>query len=301
MKRFLKLVKRNTSLFFKDKGLFFTSLITPMILLVLYGTFLGNVFKDSYRSSLPEGFSIAEKLLSGLVAGQLTASLLAVSCVTVAFCSNMLVVQDKISGVRKDFLISPVRPHVLALSYFSASFICTLLVCTVAAALCFIYSAIVGWYYSVADVFLILFDVVLLTLFGTLLSSIINGFLTSQGQLSAVGTIVSSVYGFICGAYMPIASFGTGLQKVLSFLPTTYCTILIKNHTMRGALAAYEESGVPTELIENIRKFNDLSYEFFGRNVKLGVVYSIVIGTIALLLILFVLLHVLLKRERYAE
>ena len=46
------LVKRNTKLYFKDKGMFFTSLITPMILLVLYATFLGNVYEDAFRSSL---------------------------------------------------------------------------------------------------------------------------------------------------------------------------------------------------------------------------------------------------------
>ena len=32
------LIKRNVKLFFKDKGMFFTSLITPVILLVLYAT-----------------------------------------------------------------------------------------------------------------------------------------------------------------------------------------------------------------------------------------------------------------------
>ena len=42
------LIKRNIKLFFKDKGVFFTSLITPLILLVLYVTFLGNVYKDSF-------------------------------------------------------------------------------------------------------------------------------------------------------------------------------------------------------------------------------------------------------------
>ena len=38
------LIRRNVKLFFKDKGMFFTSLITPVILLVLYVSFLGNVF-----------------------------------------------------------------------------------------------------------------------------------------------------------------------------------------------------------------------------------------------------------------
>ena len=43
------LIKRNIKLFFKDKGMFFTSLITPAILLVLYVTFLGNVYTPSSR------------------------------------------------------------------------------------------------------------------------------------------------------------------------------------------------------------------------------------------------------------
>ena len=47
------LIKRNIKLFFKDKGMFFTSLITPAILLVLYATFLGNVYKDSFLSAMP--------------------------------------------------------------------------------------------------------------------------------------------------------------------------------------------------------------------------------------------------------
>ena len=46
------LVKRNTKLYFKDKGMFFSSLITPIILLVLYSTFLKKVYDDSFRSAL---------------------------------------------------------------------------------------------------------------------------------------------------------------------------------------------------------------------------------------------------------
>ena len=84
----LLLIKRNIKLFFKDKGMFFTSLITPAILLVLYATFLGKVYRDSFTSSLPEMFTLPEKIINGLVGSQLMSSILAVSCVTVAFCSN---------------------------------------------------------------------------------------------------------------------------------------------------------------------------------------------------------------------
>ena len=180
---------RNCKLFFKDKGMFFASLITPVILLVLYAAFLANVYRDSFISALPEGFPAAEKLIGGIVGGQLVSSLLAVSCITVSFCCNMTMVLDKVTGARRDLTVSPVKKSTLALSYYLATFASTLLVCLIAAGAGFIYLAKVGWYLSFADVMLLFADIVLLVLFGTALSSIVNRFLTTQGQVSAVGTL----------------------------------------------------------------------------------------------------------------
>ena len=128
------LIKRNIKLFFKDKGMFFTSLITPAILLVLYSTFLGKVYRDSFTASLPDMFTLPDKIIDGLVGSQLMSSILAVSCVTVAFCSNFLMVQDKANGTIKDLRISPVKPSVLSLSYYIASFVSTLIICFTATA-----------------------------------------------------------------------------------------------------------------------------------------------------------------------
>ena len=205
MQTFLALTKRNIKMFFKDKGLFFTSLITPVILLVLYATFLARVYHDSFVSNIPDYLNVSDKLINGTVGGELFSSLLAVCCVTVAFCSNTLMAQDKLTGARKDFMITPVKKSTLAISYYVATLLTTLIVSYIATGACFIYIAIEGWFLSVGDVFLILIDVFLLTLFGTAISSIINSFLSTQGQISAVGTIVSAGYGFICGAYMPIS------------------------------------------------------------------------------------------------
>lgn len=59
MKTFLALTKRNIKVFFKDKGMFFVSLITPVILLVLYATFLASVYRDSVASAL-NGFPVSD-------------------------------------------------------------------------------------------------------------------------------------------------------------------------------------------------------------------------------------------------
>lgn len=287
MSTVLALIKRNIKLFFKDKGMFFTSLITPAILLVLYATFLGNVYRDSFEMNLPDTFKLSEKLMNGLVGGQLISSILAVSCVTVAFCSNFLMVQDKANGSIKDLRISPVKSSVLSLSYYVATLISTLLICFIATGICLVYIASVGWYMSVSDVLFLLLDVVLLVLFGTALSSIINFFLSSQGQISAVGTIISTGYGFICGAYMPISSFSEGLQKVLSFLPGTYGTALVRTHSMQGALAEMQNQGIPAEVIESIKDSLDCNLYFFGEQVNMPTMYLILGGTIAVLIAVY--------------
>lgn len=288
------LIRRNVKLFFKDKGMFFTSLITPMILLVLYGAFLGDVYKDSFVQNIP--VALPEKLLNGLVGGQLISSILAVSCVTVSFCANFLMVQDKANGTIKDLRMSPVKPWVLSISYYGATLAATLLICFVAAGVCLVYVAAIGWYMSATDVVLLLLDVVILVLFGTALSSIVNFFLSTQGQISAVGTVVSSCYGFISGAYMPISSFGEGLQKVILFLPGTYGTSLMRNHAMGGAVRELEAMNVPEAALTGLKDAMDCNLYFFDNQVSIPAMYLVICGATLLLIAGYVLLNKLKKR-----
>lgn len=291
------LIRRNSKVYFKDTGMLVTSLITPLILLVLYATFLGNVYRDSFSSGIPQGMGVSDELIEATVAGQLISSLLAVSCITVAFCSNLLMVQDKVTGVRKDLTVTPVKSSTLALGYYISTTISTLIVCLIAAGAGFVYLACVGWYLSVTDVLLILADVFLLVMFGTALSSIINVFLSTQGQISAVGTVISAGYGFICGAYMPISSFSEGLQRVLSFFPGTYGTSLIRNHCLRGVFDEMTDLGIPTEVLNGLQDSIDCNMYFFENKVGTDVMYAVVAGTVILLVGVYVLLNVCRRKK----
>ena len=279
--------------------MFFVSLITPLIVLILYGTFLWKVYEDSFLASV-QGFgqSVDTRLLKGCVGGELLSSLLAVSCVTVAFCANMLMVQDKITGARKDLTISPVSSAVLSGSYFLGTAISSLLVCFTALALCLGYVQTVGWFFSGKDILLLSADVVLLVLFGTALSSMIHFFLSTQGQISAVGTLVSAGYGFLCGAYMPISSFGSGLQKVLSFLPSTYMTSLVRNHVMRGVLVQMEAEGIPKAFVDVTRESLDCTVKFAGKTVTIPAMYAYVGGMVLVLLGAYLAVQYLAERKR---
>lgn len=291
------LIIRNIKMFFSDKGMVFSSMITPLILLVLYATFLSKVFRDSFASSMPQGFTLPERVIDATIAGQLLSSLIAVSCITVAFCSNMLSVQDKVTGARSDFSSAPVKSSTLSISYYAATAASTIMVLLIALAACLVYVRSAGWYMSVSDILFLLLDILLLVLFGTALSSIMNIFINTEGQMSAVGTIVSAGYGFICGAYMPISNFGEGLQKALSFLPGTYGTSLVRNHALRGVLDEMSAQGVPDEVISGIMEAMDCKLYFFGTEVTQKAMYIYLAAAVAVLIGVYVLINVIKTRK----
>lgn len=292
MRVFLIAVKRNITLYFKDKGAFFGSLIAPLILILLFATFLKNVYINSFLDMIPENMDIPQSIAEGFVGGWVFSSLLAVSCITVAFCSNMIMVMDKVSGARLDFMVTPVKKSTLAFGYYAAALMSTLIICLIALTVCLIYLSIVGWYITVLDIVLTVLDIILLVMFGTVLSSIVNVFISTQGQISAVSTIISSCYGFLCGAYMPMSQFSEGLRDVLSVLPGTYGTALLHDHLTRSVLAELENNyHFSAEAVNAIRDGFDCNAYFFGSEVSSDVMYIILGATVAVLMFAYIILH----------
>ena len=130
-------------------------------------------------------------------------------------------------------------------------------------------------------------------MFGTALSSCVIFPLSTNGQASAVGTIVSAGYGFICGAYMPISSFSEGLQRVISFLPGSYGTSLLRNHTLRGVFQEMESQGFPTVVVDAIRDSVDCNLYFFDKKVELSGMYLVLVASILIFVGLYIVMAVL--------
>lgn len=289
----LSLIKRNIKLIFKDKGLVIGALVGPIILIVLYFTFLNDVYRDTFKSFIPEGTS--NKIINDIVNGELISSILAVSCITVSFCSNFLMVRDKVNNARSDLLVSPVKSYVLALAYYIATVISSLTICYIALGISLVFVAFSHWFFTASSLLMLLLDVFLTVLFGTALSSIINFFLTSEGQISAVGTIISAGYGFICGAYMPINSYNAGLKNVIMFTPGTYCTSLIRNHSLAGAFK--EMSDWPIEAIKSIKDGIDCNLYLFDKQISIAGMYGIVLITILVLITIYIVINIVNGRK----
>ena len=292
MKTLSYLIARNCKVYFRDKGVFFTSLMAPLILLFLCVAFLGNVYRDSIRS-VAQGFRLSDALVESIAAGWLISSLLAVCAVTIAFTANTIMVQDRVSGQAADILVSPVPRSLVALGYFLSTFFVTAIVCFVALGAGMIYIGVAGWHLSAADVFLAVADTLLLTLFGTALSSVVCHFLRSQGAITGVQATVSAAYGFLCGAYMPIGNLAAGLKNAIMFLPGTYGTGLLHAHLMGSAIGE-AGAGLPAEaaaqVVKGMRDGFDCNLYFFGGAVPPWVCYLVLAVATVLLVGLYILL-----------
>ena len=274
------------------------SLITPLILLVLFVTFLRNVYIESFKTALSENnLEINNRIIEGIAGAWLMSSILSVSSVTVAFCSNVIMIEDKINSAVNDFNVSPVNKTTVSIAYFVSNFFVTFIVLMCVMVIGHIYLAAVGWYIEVGDVFMIIVDCICGILFGTLLAGVVESFVTTQGGLSAVATLVSSMYGFICGAYMPISSFSKGLQNFLCMLPGTYSVGILRNHYMAGYVSALSEAGVPSEALNSVKDRFDANLYVFGNNVPLGAMYGILLGACAVLLAVYIAI-VFVKNKR---
>lgn len=95
---------------------------------------------------------------------------------------------------------------------------------------------------------------------------------------------------------MPISNFSDGLKNFFSMLPGTYGTSLIRNHCLEGCFRKMDELGLPSEAIEGIKKSVDCRISFFGNDVPVYMMYLILIGSILLLMGIYVFIN--LRRRK---
>ncbi|MCH5153952.1 MAG: ABC transporter permease [Clostridiales bacterium] len=296
IKQIAAFTARNIKLFFKDKGTLIGALIAPLIIMMLYALFLHRVFLQTFDSMF-QGITLAAKTVNGTVASYEVSSVLAVCCVTVAFVANMNMVADKVNGSRADITVTPAKGHVLVLGYYFATAIVTLAICYIAMIVGFCYIAGMGWAMTAGETMSVVIDVFVTVLFGTALSSVVCYFLSSSGAISAVSTIVSSVYGFICGAYYPISQFSTGMANTIMCLPGTYCTGLLRTHFMSGYANLMTADGAPQEAVNGLLDGFDVKLSFFGSDVKVWTMYLVVICAVLVLIGAFVIINVLNRKR----
>ena len=243
LRGFIGLTKRNMLVFFTDKGTLFFSMLTPMIILLLYILFL----KNSLLSSLKDAATglenlVAAKDMAQFVNGLLLTGIISSALITIPYNALEIIVRDREDKVDLDMLSTPVKRFEIILSYFCAAVISAFMQTMVVLAVGIgILSMSGDMYLSAADIVKLVGAVFLGTVSSTSVFMVVMMFFKSMGTCGAFMGILSAVSGFVIGAYMPLSQFNKGIQNVCNLVPATGITVLIRNYLTGGILRHMDE------------------------------------------------------------
>jgi multidrug/hemolysin transport system permease protein len=293
---FAQMTKRNMKLYFKDKMTVFFSFLSPLIVLLLYVFFLGDLQIDGVTAALDaNGVAYNIKDVEAFVESWLISGVVAISCITVALSSLGVIVDDKYKKVLNDFIVSPVKSYTVMFSYYVAAFLTTLILTLGVFAVSLIYLAASGSFFlSAVDILTLIGVIVLSCLSSTLVVMALMSFVKTPAALGVLSTIVGTGIGFLTGAYMPLYMYPDGVQYVASILPGTHSASLFRNLFMTGSLEKITENA--PHLYKGLEKMFSFNLNFFGFKAEPYFMYLYLAGSIVVFALVNLLIYKLKRR-----
>lgn len=285
------LVKRNVKLFLKDKMTVFFSLLAPIIILILYILFLGNIQADTVHGIIEEfGQNIDDKLIMGFINNWMIAGVMGVSCITVAFNACTIMVRDRERGTVNDVLAAPVKRSVIYLSYIISCFVITFVICFMVLLFSMIYLACTGGMMMSFKDFMAIFGVTILSIIcSSVFAVLFSSFIKTEAALGSICGILSAAIGFLTGAYMPLSVFPETIQYLVCFIPGTYSAGLFRNYFLHGPMNILLEQ-LPEDLVRQLMGNYSVEMKFFGNTISAGwMVLALVVSIVLFASILAIL------------
>ena len=285
MEAFISLVQRNNKVFRRDKTQVFYSLLSVIIVIVLYAVFLQKMQVDAI-----EQMTEATPELITMVNEWLVAGLLSMIAVTTTLAAYGIAVQDLESKAQADFLTAPISRATIQFSYVFNAFIIGCIFSFIALIGCEIFIVSTGGeLLSIGD----FVHVVGLLFLSVLLASVFNLFLvlfaTTQNSFSTLSTIVGTALGFLCGVYVPIGALPSFAQNLIMYFPISHTTLLLRNAFMESSITKVFE-GIPASNVEEYKEMYGIVYNLHGNILSTSTSVMIILATILILAILSIIL-----------
>ncbi|GAB3135925.1 ABC transporter permease [Tsukamurella serpentis] len=228
------LTARNVIVFFRDPAAVFFSLLSPIILFVLFAAFLGGVQTKALSDSVP-GSSPED--VDAFVYSWVIANLVMITTATTSLSALVVFVTDRAGNVFRDFLVSPISRIQMILAYLFGAFLIALSLSAVVLVLAQIYLAVVysaamsigAFAHALAQMigFCLLFSAVW---------SLVVTFIASNAVFTSVATIVGTAGGFLAGAYITTGALPGGVVTVMNLLPFNQAATLMRRPFTTGPL-----------------------------------------------------------------
>lgn len=260
----IQFAQRNLKLYFRDRTSVFFSLLAVFIIIGLYVLFLG----DAWTSSL-EGVEGGRMMMdSWMMAG-----LLAVVSLTTTMGAFETMVNDRSSGIVKDFYSAPVPRASLAVGYLISAFIIGSLMSLVALGLVEAYIlANGGQLLGFEPLLKVLGILALSNMTNTALVFVIISFVSTQSAFGTLSTIVGTLVGFLTGIYMPIGMMPDAVQTVIKLFPPSHAAVLMRQ-VMMDAPMATSFQGAPAEVLRDFKE--SMGVVFYLDGEPLAAVWSL--------------------------
>lgn len=296
MRKFLGLTKRNLLIYFKDIQSVLFSMLTSIIVFVLYLLFLKGTFVDAINSSM-QGLEEFVKTgdINMLANGLLLTGILGSAMITVPYNCLSTIVKDRENRIDYDISATPIKRWQIILSYFTAStvsaFVMSSIILTVGIA---ILSGQDGQLYLTIKNIAFLYGITLLgAISATAFFMLVVLFFKSSSASGAFFGILSAAAGFVIGAYIPISQFSEGIQTFCNLFPASGITVLFRNALLDGLLSNINETidGIDQGLfVESIKEFFTFRENVFGyvMSIKETVCYIIVFALFCIFVMVLV-------------
>ena len=241
MRGILGFIKRNILLFFKDWQSILFSLLTSIIVLVLYLLFLKGTFVSAIQSAMEQYPGLAsmvpQKDIAMFVNLFLLSGILGSAMISVPFSCITVLVKDRANKVDYDILATPMKREQIIFAYFVSAVLTSILLNSIILAVGLIGIRMQGnMYLNISQVVKAFSIVALGSISASAIFMIIVLFFKTVSACEAFFGILSAASGFVIGAYIPISQFSDGVQTVCNLFPASQITIMLRNILLNGLL-----------------------------------------------------------------
>ena len=241
MRGILGFIKRNVLLFFKDWQSILFSLLTSIIVLVLYLLFLKGTFVSAIQSAMEQYPGLAsmvpQKDIDMFANLFLLSGILGSAMISVPFSCITVLVKDRVNKVDYDILATPMKREQIIFAYFVSAVLTSILLNSIILAVGLIGIRMQGYMYLNASQVVKAFSIVALgSISASAIFMIVVLFFKTVSACEAFFGILSAASGFVIGAYIPISQFSNGVQTVCNLFPASQITIMLRNILLNGLL-----------------------------------------------------------------
>ncbi|MEG0229316.1 MAG: ABC transporter permease, partial [Oscillospiraceae bacterium] len=214
MNKLTSLTKRNIKLYFSSKSNIFFSMLALIILVGLHFIVFRKMNADNFISM---GLPVSKNWALWFSDCLMLSTLIPIGAITISLTSLGQIVTDKEKNIINDFYVSPVSKNTLLISYLLSSLVIGAIMLLGLIIFFEIYFVIIyGISFTIIQLLSILGVSVLSLLLGNSFVLLIVSFVKREQAMGAIGTILGTMLGFFCGAYVPVGMLGENITKIFT-------------------------------------------------------------------------------------